>query len=98
MLEGGVLVIVRFAQRTKNRYSKPPQMNYSKKNIFSRIFYIPVIKFEDQHLTSFAGLVIYQPLLQDLNLKERLKKYFDHLKVFEIFGHHVITLLFIFHL
>jgi hypothetical protein len=73
-------------------------VKYSKRNIFSRMFKIPVIKFEDQHLTSFAGLVIYQPLLQHLNLKERLKKCFDHLKVSEIFGHHIIMLLLVFHL
>jgi hypothetical protein len=73
-------------------------VKYSKKNIFSRLFKIPVIKFEDQHLTSFAGLVIYQPLIQNLNFKAQLKKCFDHLKVSEIFGHHVIMLLLIFHL
>ena len=50
------------------------------------MFKIPVIKFEDHQLTSFAGLVIYQPLLQNLNLKAQLKKCFDHLKVSEIFG------------
>ena len=73
-------------------------MKYSKKNIFSRMFKIPVIKFEDHQLTSFAGLVIYQPLLQSLNLKAQLKKCFDHLKVSEMFGHHIIMLLLIFHL
>ena len=73
-------------------------MKYSKRNIFSRMFKIPVIKFEDQHLTSFAGLVIFQPLLQNLKLKERFKKCFDHLKVSEIFGHHLILLLLVFHL
>jgi hypothetical protein len=73
-------------------------VKYSKKNIFSRMFKIPAIKFEDQQLTSFAGLIIYQPLLQNLNLKAQLKKCFDHLKVSEIFGHHIIMLLLIFHL
>lgn len=73
-------------------------MKYSKRHIFSRMFKIPVIKFEDHQLTSFAGLIIYQPLLQNLNLKGRLKKCFDHLKVSEIFGHHIIMLLLIFHL
>ena len=73
-------------------------MKYSKKNIFSRMFKIPVIKFEDHQLTSFAGLVIYQPLLQSLNLKAQFKKCFNHLKVSEIFGHHIIMMLLIFHL
>ena len=93
-----LIVIVRLAHRTKTQIRRPPKVKYSKKNIFSRMFKIPVIKFEDHQLTSFAGLVIYQPLLQNLNLKAQLKKCFDHLKVSEIFGHHIIMLLLIFHL
>lgn len=73
-------------------------MKFSKKHIFSRVFKIPEIKFEDQRLTSFAELVLYQPVLQQLQLKERLKKCFTHLKVSEIFGHPVIMLLLVLHL
>ncbi len=61
-------------------------MKFSKKEIFSRVFKIPEIKFEDQRLTSFAGLVLYQPVLQQLRLKERLKRCFAHLKVSESLG------------
>jgi phage anti-repressor protein len=73
-------------------------VKYSKRNIFCRMFKIPVIKFESHQLTSFAGLVIYQPLLQSLDFKAQLKKCFNHLKVSEIFGHHIVMLLLIFHL
>ena len=73
-------------------------MKFSKKHIWSRVFKIPEIKFEDQRLTSFAGLVLYQPILQQLRLKERLKKCFSHLKVSEIFGHPIILLLLVLHL
>ena len=73
-------------------------MKFSKKHIFSRVFKIPEIKFEDQRLTSFAGLVIYQPVFQQLRLKERLKKCFTQLKVSEIFGHQIIMLLLVLHL
>jgi hypothetical protein len=73
-------------------------VKFSKKHIFSRVYKVPVIKFEDQRLTSFAGLVLYQPILQQLQLKERLKKCFTHLKVSEIFGHPIILLLLVFHL
>ena len=93
-----LLVKVRLAHLTKIQIRRPPQVKYSKKNIFSRMFKIPVIKFEEHQLTSFAGLVIYQPLLRNLDLKRQLKKCFDHLKVSEIFGHHIIMLLLIFHL
>lgn len=73
-------------------------MKFSKAKIFSRVFKIPEIKFEDQRLTSFAGLVLYQPLFQQLELKERFKRCFAHLKVSEIFAHHIIMLLLVFHL
>ncbi len=73
-------------------------MKFSKKEIFSRVFKIPEIKFEDQRLTSFAGLVLYQPVLQQLRLKERLKRCFAHLKVSEIFGHQIIMLVLVLHL
>jgi Transposase DDE domain group 1 len=73
-------------------------VKFSRKHIFSRVFKIPEIKFEDQRLTSFAGIVLYQPVLQQLQIKERLKKCFTHLKVSEIFGHPVIMLLLVLHL
>jgi hypothetical protein len=77
---------------------RPPQVKYSKNEIYSRVRKIPEIKFEDQRLTSFAGLVIFQSLFYHLNLKERLWRCFTHLKVSPIFGHHVTVLLLIVHL
>ena len=56
-------------------------MKYSKNEIYSRVRKIPEIRFEDQRLTSFAGLVIFQSLFYDLRLKERLWRCFTHLKV-----------------
>jgi len=57
-----------------------------------------MIQFEDQRLTSFSGLLIFQVLFIRLRLKERLKRCFDHLKVSPIFGHHLVVLLLIVHL
>jgi len=82
----------------KNHIRRPPRVKFSKAEIFSRVFKIPEIKFEDQRLTSFAGLVLYQPLFEQLELKERFKRCFAHLKVSEIFAHHIIMLLLVFHL
>ncbi len=92
------MVKVNLAQRTKYRYRRPPKVKYSRKEIFSRVFKIPEIRFEDQKLTSFAGLIIFQPLIQKLEMKKRLRDCFGHLKVSEIFGHHVIMMLLILHL
>ncbi len=57
-------------------------MKYSKSEILSRAYKIPELKFEDQNLTSFAGLVIFQPLMLGLEIKNRLFHCFRH-----IFGH-----------
>ena len=73
-------------------------MKYSKSQIMSRAYKIPELKFEDQNLTSFAGLVIFQPLMLGLEMKNRLWHCFRHLNLSRIFGHHIITLLLIVHL
>lgn len=73
-------------------------MKSSKSEILSRVYDIPEIRFEDQQLTSYSGLVIFQALFQRLGLKEKLRGCFSHLKVSPIYGHHVITLLLIVHL
>jgi len=70
----------------------------SKAHILTKFHKIPEIQFEDQQLTSFSGIVIFQLLFKNLNLKNKLKKCFTHLKVSPIFGHHLILLLLIVHL
>jgi len=84
---------------TKNLISRrSPQVKSSKAQIHAKYYKIPVIKFEDQRLTSFSGLLIFQALLGRINLKNRLKKCFNHLKVSPIFGRHLVVLLLIVHL
>lgn len=73
-------------------------MKYSKAQIHSRVYSIPQLKFEDQRLTSFAGLVVAQSLFSRLKLKEKLKCCFKHMDVRPIFGHHIIMLLLMVHL
>ena len=89
---------MRLAQQQNIQSRRPPQVKYSKNEIYSRVRKIPEIKFEDQRLTSFAGLVIFQSLFYELRLKERLWRCFTHLKVSPIFGRHVVVLLLIVHL
>jgi len=47
-------------------------MKCSKAAIHRKTHRIPEIKFEDQRLTSFAGLVVYQSLLSRIGQKRRL--------------------------
>jgi len=73
-------------------------MKCSKASIHRKTHRIPEIRFEDQRLTSFAGLVLFQALFSRLGLKEQLTGCFRHLKVSPIFGHGLTVLLLIVHL
>jgi hypothetical protein len=83
-------------------HSKKPTetvwMKCSKATIHRKTHRIPEIRFEDQRLTSFAGLVLFQSLFNRLGLKEQLTGCFRHLKVSPIFGHGMTVLLLIVHL
>ena len=73
-------------------------MKSSKAQIHAKYHKIPVIKFEDQRLTSFSGLLIFQSLFMHMKLKQRLKTCFNHLKISPIFGRHLVVLLLIVHI
>jgi hypothetical protein len=73
-------------------------MKSSKREIYSRVHKMPILRFVDQTLTSFAGLIVFQPLLSRLELKKRLRACFVHLSAGSIFGHHFIVLLLVVHL
>jgi hypothetical protein len=47
-------------------------MKLSRKQVRRKTSAIPVLRFEDQKLTSFAGLFVFQLLFVRLNLRERL--------------------------
>ena len=73
-------------------------MKSSKAQITAKFHKIPMIRFEDQQLTSFSGLLIFQLLFKRINLKKRLRKCFSHLKVSPIFGRHLVVMLIVVHL
>ena len=68
-------------------------MKHSKAAVHWKARALPEVRFEDQQLTSFAGLVVFQPLFERLALKTRLRGCFEHLKVNPIFGHASIVML-----
>jgi len=70
----------------------------SKAEIQAKYHKIPILRFEDQKLTSFSGLVAFQLLFRNMNLKERLRKCFTNSKVSPIFGRHLVVILLIIHL
>lgn len=73
-------------------------MKYSKQAVLARFHKLPRLRFEDQKLTSFGGVIVFQALFQRLHLKARLKQCFDPVKGSAIFGPHRIVLLLIVHL
>ena len=61
-------------------------MKISKAQILRRVYSIPEIRFEDQRLSSYSGLVVIQELFKRLGLRSRLKGCFQHIKSGAIVG------------
>lgn len=73
-------------------------MKFRRSEVRRQAHALPVIKFESQSLTSFAGLVIFQQLFAILDLKTRLRVCFRHLAAGKIFGRATIFLQLVVHL
>ena len=73
-------------------------MKSSKAQIMAKFHKIPAVRFEDQKITSFSGLLIFQLFFKRIDLKQQLKNCFTHLKISPIFGRHLVVLLLIVHL
>lgn len=54
-------------------------MKIARSKISSKTHALPRVQFEEQDLTSFGGLVIFQPLFQRLKLFERLRACCRHI-------------------
>jgi hypothetical protein len=72
-------------------------MKYSRSNIESKASAVPELKFENQSLTSFAGLVIFQKFFAMLQLKARLRACFRSLSGSPIYRHGTLFLQLIVH-
>lgn len=53
---------------------------------------IPRLRFQGQRLSAFSGLVIFQALISSLDLRERLRRCFRHLKVAHVYSPATIVL------
>ena len=72
-------------------------MKRSRKSVRTKAAAIPQLRFEDQRLTSFAGLVVLQRFFQLLQLKRRLQQCFRHLSGGKVFDRATIFLQLILH-
>ena len=61
-------------------------MKLSKAELRSSTHSLPKLRFEDQDLTSFAGVVLFQKLFRALNLKGRLYACVRHLRSSSCYG------------
>lgn len=72
-------------------------MKHSKLSVRKKYKKQPILQFEDQQLTSFSGLVIFQNLIIYLNLKKRLAKCFNHVRIHPIYGFNNIIMVLMVH-
>lgn len=72
-------------------------MKCRRSDVRRQVHSIPHLKFENQSLTSFAGLVVFQQLFVVLNLKARLRGCFRHVRG-KVYGPATVFLQLIVHL
>ena len=73
-------------------------MKSSKAQIHANVHCLPELRFEDQRLTSYSGLVLLQALFRCLDLQKRLRNCYTHFSKGNIVGLPKITMLLIVHL
>ena len=73
-------------------------MKRSRKSVRRKAIAIPELRFEDQRLTSFAGLVVIQRFFQLISFKIRLHTCFRHLSQGKIFNRATIFMQLVVHL
>jgi hypothetical protein len=70
----------------------------SKSQIHANVKKIPDLRFEDQKLTSYSGIVILQALFKKLELSKRLRECFEHRTEPLIVGFGAVARILIIHL
>lgn len=73
-------------------------MKSTKTSVHRKFYALPTLRFNNQKLTSFAGIILWQKLLQQLDVKASLTRCFSHLPGGGTYGHGVIMLLLVVHL
>jgi len=72
-------------------------MKYSRREVRGKAYATPRLKFENQSLTSFSGLVVFQQFFALLRLKVRLARCFAH-QTGKVFGRAILFLQLVLHL
>ena len=72
-------------------------MKRSRKDVQGKASKILNVQFDEQPLTLFSGLIVFQRLFIHLSLKEKLRHCFRHLTENPTYKHHLVVLLLIVH-
>lgn len=83
---------------THNKTKRFIAVKHSRKSVERKAHAIPSIKFEQQRLTSFAGLVILQPFLATIDFTASLARCFRHVRAGKVYGRATIFLQLVVHL
>jgi hypothetical protein len=67
---------VAFVKNTANQPKEAAHMKLSRRQVRCKTLSVPTVRFEDQQLTSFAGLFLFQLLFTRLALRERVRACF----------------------
>jgi len=70
----------------------------SKKQVQSRVQSLPVLRFENQQLTSFSGMILFQALFRRLDLRGTLVRHLGRASKSVAYGLHVLVLQLVVHL
>ncbi len=73
-------------------------MNLSRKDVQFKAHGMPKLRFEEQQLTSFSGLILFQALIAQLSLRARLRRCFRHLQASSAYTYATLVLGLIVHL
>lgn len=73
-------------------------MKYRRSHVRSKAHALPQLRFEEQTLTSFAGLVLFQKCFASIDLKSRLRRCFEPVRPGKVFHPATVFLQLIVHL
>ena len=66
--------LIKIDQTNIDPIQEPQKAKCSKAQIQAKFHKIPAFPFEDQKITSFLGMLIFQPAFKRRNLEQRFKK------------------------
>lgn len=84
--------------KTKNQPQETAEMKLSRKQVQFKAYGMPRLRFEDQRLTSFSGLILFQALIVKLDLRAKLRRCFRHLKTSSVYTYATLVLALMVHL